>query len=125
MAIVVIARAHGNTSAATLFESIGAFADTRFLAVFVRDNFADLVCATGMTGTGGYVYVTDISVTFESILTSAVIRFLVNDFAVWHAIGIGVTIVVLAWLDGVADFTRTVVSLHTFAVMVTIPSDNS
>jgi hypothetical protein len=55
----------------------------------------------------------------------AFVTVLIDDLCVWHAVGIGVAVVVLAWVNWGTDFTRSVETCHAFAVMVAIPSDDS
>ena len=40
----------------------------------------------------------------------AFVTVLIDDLCVWHAVGIGVAVVVLAWVNWVTDFTRSVVT---------------
>lgn len=55
----------------------------------------------------------------------AFVTVLIDDLSVWNTVGIGVTVVVFAWVNWVTDFTRSVETCHAFAVVVAIPSDDS
>jgi hypothetical protein len=94
------------------------------LAVLVCDNFAFCFSNADNVIAGGDVFFAVVTVACETGFAGAVVVFLTGDSLVGDAVGIDVTVVVLAWVDGFADFSGSVVADFAFADVVDVVADD-
>lgn len=90
----------------------------------VCDNFAFCFGNADNVIAGRYVFFAVVTVACEARFAGAVVVFFTSDSLVGDAVGVDITVVVIAWVDGCADFSRSVIADFAFADVVDVVADD-